>query len=80
LDSLSDARSMPSCSLAAPQLISAVLRLVNAHTSRFVVLVLRRLLRAVWPEVAVRLRADSSFAAPRLYRLGAPPAATPAAR
>ena len=53
------------------QLITAVLRPGNAHASRFVVLVLRRLLRAlrcVWPDVAVRIRADSGFAAPRLYR------------
>jgi hypothetical protein len=53
------------------QLITAVLRPGNAHASRFVVLVLRRLLhalRAAWPQVAVRIRADSGFAAPRLYR------------
>jgi hypothetical protein len=33
--------------------------------------VLRRLvrrLRAVWPEVAIELRADSGFAAPEIYR------------
>jgi hypothetical protein len=40
------------------------------HGSRFVVLVLRRLLRllrAAWPDVRVELRADSGFAIPRLY-------------
>lgn len=52
------------------QLISAVLRPGNAHASRFVVLVLRRLrrrLRAAWPGIPVELRADSGFAFPRLY-------------
>ena len=52
------------------QLITAVLRPGNVHGSRFVVLVLRRLLkrlRAAWPEVPVELRADSGFAVPRLY-------------
>ena len=52
------------------QLITAVLRPGNVHASRFVVLVLRRLLarlRAVWPAVAVDLRADSGCATPRLY-------------
>lgn len=52
------------------QPITAVLRPGNVHASRFVVLVLRRLvarLRAVWPTVAVELRADSGFATPRLY-------------
>jgi hypothetical protein len=51
-------------------LIVAVLRPGNAHGSRFVVLVLRRLLRrlrAAWPAVTVELRADSGFASPRLY-------------
>jgi hypothetical protein len=51
-------------------LITAVLRPGNVHGSRFVVLVLRRLLRklrAAWPQVAVELRADSGFAVPRLY-------------
>jgi hypothetical protein len=40
------------------------------HESRFVVLILRRLLkrlRAAWPQVSVELRADSGFAVPRLY-------------
>jgi DDE family transposase len=47
-----------------------VLRPGNVHGSRFVVLVLRRLLRklrAAWPGVPVELRADSGFAVPRLY-------------
>ena len=51
-------------------LITAVLRPGNVHGSRFVVLVLRRLLRklrAAWPYVPVELRADSGFAIPRLY-------------
>jgi hypothetical protein len=53
------------------QLITAVLRPGNAHGSRLVVLVLRRLLRrlrAVWPAMTVEVRADSGFAVPRLYR------------
>jgi hypothetical protein len=52
------------------QLVTALLRPGTCHGSRFVVLVLRRLLkrlRAAWPDVAVELRADSGFAAPRLY-------------
>jgi len=52
------------------QLITAVLRPGRCHESRFVVLVLRRLLkrlRAAWPEVSIELRADSGFAVPRLY-------------
>jgi Transposase DDE domain group 1 len=52
------------------QLITAVLRPGNVHGSRFVVLVLRRLLkrlRMAWPEVTIELRADSGFAVPRLY-------------
>jgi DDE family transposase len=51
-------------------LITAVLRPGNVHGSRFVVLVLRRLLRkvrALWPAVPVELRADSGFATPRLF-------------
>jgi hypothetical protein len=51
-------------------LITAVLRPGNVHGSRFVVPVLRRLLRklrAAWPGVPVELRADSGFAVPRLY-------------
>ncbi|HLZ22553.1 MAG TPA: IS1380 family transposase [Ktedonobacterales bacterium] len=52
------------------QLITAVLRPGRCHESRFVVLILRRLLkrlRAVWPQVTIELRADSGFAVPRLY-------------
>lgn len=52
------------------QLITAVLRPGNTHGSRFVVLVLRRLvrrLRQVWPSVTIELRADSGCATPRLY-------------
>jgi Transposase DDE domain group 1 len=52
------------------QLITAVLRPGNVHGSRFVVLVLRRLLkrlRLAWPQVTIELRADSGFAVPRLY-------------
>jgi hypothetical protein len=51
-------------------LITAILRPGNVHGSRFVVLVLRRLLRllrAAWPDVAIEVRADSGFAVPRLY-------------
>jgi hypothetical protein len=53
------------------QLITAILRPGNAHASRFVVLVLRRLLqrlRQAWPDVTIELRADSGFASPRLYQ------------
>src|SRR5262249_34545387 len=52
------------------QLITAILRPGNAHGSRFLVLVLRRLvrrLRQVWPQVRIELRADSGCATPRLY-------------
>ena len=52
------------------QVISAVLRPGRCHESRFVVLILRRLLkrlRAAWPNVSIELRADSGFAIPRLY-------------
>jgi hypothetical protein len=51
------------------QLITAVLRPGNSHGSRFLVLVLRRLvrrLRQAWPDVAIELRADSGCAVPRL--------------
>jgi hypothetical protein len=51
-------------------LVTAVLRPGTVHASRFVVLVLRRLLaklRAAWPGVAVEVRADSGCAVPRLY-------------
>lgn len=52
------------------QLITAVLRPGNVHGSRFVVLVLRRLLkrlRAAWSDLTIELRAASGFAVPRLY-------------
>jgi hypothetical protein len=52
------------------QVITAVLRPGRCHGSRFVVLVLRRLLkrlRAAWPGVVIEIRADSGFAVPRLY-------------
>jgi hypothetical protein len=52
------------------QLIAAVLRPGNTHGSRFLMLVLRRLvrrLRQVWPDVAIELRADRGCAGPRLY-------------
>ncbi len=52
------------------QLITAVLRPGNVQGSRFVVLVLRRLvrrLRQAWPAVRIELRADSGCAVLRLY-------------
>jgi hypothetical protein len=52
-------------------LITAILRPGTVHASRFVVLVLRRLIRlfrARWPSVPIELRADSGFAIPRVYR------------
>ena len=55
---------------ATGQLITAVLRPGNVHGSRFLVLVLRRLvrrLRQAWPDVRIELRADSGCAVPRLY-------------
>ena len=55
---------------ATDQIITAVLRPGRCHESRFVVLVLRRLvkrLRAAWPHVTIEIRADSGFAVPRLY-------------
>src|SRR3712207_2229361 len=54
------------------QLITAVLRPGNAHASRGVVAVLKRLIPALqqrWPGVQVVLRADSGFATPALYDL-----------
>jgi len=54
----------------AGHLITAILRPGNVHGSRFVVLVLRRLLRklrAAWPDIPVEIRADSGFAVPRLF-------------
>jgi hypothetical protein len=52
------------------QLITAVLPPGTTHGSRFLVLVLRRLvrrLRRAWPAVQIELRADSGCATPRLY-------------
>lgn len=52
------------------QLITAVLRLGNAHSGRGAVAVLRRLVRAPrarWPGIVIELRADSGFALPALY-------------
>src|SRR5579859_2157127 len=52
------------------QLITAALRPGRCHESRFVVLLLRRIvkrLRAAWPQVTIEIRADSGFAVPRLY-------------
>jgi hypothetical protein len=51
-------------------LITAILRPGSVHAGRFVVLVLRRLLRrlrAAWPPVTLELRADSGRSIPRLY-------------
>lgn len=52
------------------QLITAVLRPGNAHASRGVRAILRRLvrlLRAHWPGVRIEIRADSGFAVRKLY-------------
>jgi hypothetical protein len=52
------------------QLVTAVLRPGNAHGSRGVVAVLRRVVAAVrarWPGVAIELRADSGCAVPAVY-------------
>jgi hypothetical protein len=52
------------------QLVTAVLRPGTVHSSRGVVAVLKRVVRALrvrWPEVAIELRADSGFAVPALY-------------
>lgn len=52
------------------QLITAILRPGKAHASRFIVRILKillRLVRARWPKVGVELRADSGFASPKLY-------------
>ena len=52
------------------QLLTAVLRPGNAHASRGVVAILKRLVRALraqWPGVTIELRADSGFAIPALY-------------
>jgi hypothetical protein len=52
------------------QLITAVLRPGNAHASRGVRPILRRLvrlLRTYWPRVRIEIRADSGFAVRKLY-------------
>jgi hypothetical protein len=52
------------------QLITAVLRPGNAHVSRGVVAILKRLLPVLkqrWPGVQILVRADSGFATPALY-------------
>jgi len=52
------------------QLITAILRAGNTHSSRGAVAVLRRIvrrLRRAWPEVAIEIRADAGFAVPALY-------------
>ena len=52
------------------QLISAILRAGNTHSSRGALAVLRRIvrrLRRAWPEVEIELRADAGFAVPALY-------------
>jgi hypothetical protein len=52
------------------QLITAILRPGNAHASKGVVAILRRivrLLRATWPGVQIAIRADAGFAVPALY-------------
>ncbi len=52
------------------QLITAVLRPGNAHASRGVVAILRRLVRMIrrrWPGVSIEIRADSGFAVRKLY-------------
>ncbi|MGE5617846.1 MAG: IS1380 family transposase [Sphingomonadaceae bacterium] len=52
------------------QLITALLRSGNAHSSRNAVALLCRLVRAIrarWPGVRIELRADSGFAVPPLY-------------
>jgi hypothetical protein len=54
------------------QLMCAVLRPGNAHVSRGVVAILKRLLPVLqqrWPGVQIALRADSGFAVPALYDL-----------
>src|SRR5919205_1530769 len=54
------------------QLITAVLRPGNAHVSRGVLAILKRLLPVLkqrWPGVQISVRADSGFATPALYDL-----------
>jgi hypothetical protein len=52
------------------QLVTAVLRPGNAHSSKGSLAVLRRLVRALrerWPDVEIEIRADSGFAVPAIY-------------
>jgi hypothetical protein len=52
------------------QLVTAVLRAGNTHSSRSAVAILKRIvtrLREAWPEVEIELRADAGFAVPTLY-------------
>jgi Transposase DDE domain group 1 len=52
------------------QLVASILRPGTVHDSRGVLTLLKRLvpkLRGRWPGVALELRADSGFAAPKLY-------------
>ena len=52
------------------QLVTAVLRAGNTHSSRSAVAILKRIvarLREAWPEVEIELRADAGFAVPALY-------------
>jgi hypothetical protein len=52
------------------QLIAAVLRCGNTHSSRGTVAILGRIvarLREAWPEVEIELRADAGFAVPAIY-------------
>jgi hypothetical protein len=51
-------------------LITAILRPGNVHASHGIVAVLNRIVQAIrsrWPDVIIRLRADSGFAIPALY-------------
>jgi hypothetical protein len=55
---------------ATDQLITAVLRPGNAHASRGVVAVLKRVVRAMrarWPGVAIEVRIDAGGAVPAIY-------------
>ena len=51
-------------------LITALLRAANTHASNSSVAILKRIvgaLRQRWPEVAIEIRTDGSFAVPTLY-------------
>jgi hypothetical protein len=52
------------------QLVTALLRCGNTHSSRGAVAILGRIvsrLRARWPKVKAEIRADAGFAVPTLY-------------